>query len=182
MDFKPLPDASFLRQLLEYDPETGQLRWRARPIEMFAPANGRTAENCQSVWNSKYAGKVAGCKKEYVTVKLLAQNYPAHRLIWKMVTGRDPKEIDHINRNKHDNRWSNIRSVDHSTNQLNRGRLRTNTSGHRHITWSRSLNRWVVQLRVPGKGQRQVAYAKTIGEAVDARNRAYLKYGYAHFA
>ena len=35
MDMKPLPDQALLRQLLDYDPETGILRWKARPPEMF---------------------------------------------------------------------------------------------------------------------------------------------------
>lgn len=168
MAFKQLPGAAELRQLLDYNPTTGLLYWKER--DGSAP----------SWWNARYAGTLAGRARPglYIVVKVLGGTYLAHRLIWKIRTGEDPQEIDHINRDKQDNRWVNLRNVDHSANMRNRGLLKSNTSGHRHISWSQSLGRWVVQFRVPGKGQRQVAYAKTIGEAVEARDRAYVAYGY----
>lgn len=48
------------------------------------------------------------------------QNVYAHRIIWKMVHGRDPAgEIDHINGDKGDNRIENLREVSHAENQRN---------------------------------------------------------------
>lgn len=167
MDFKPLPDAANLRQLLRYEPDSGLLVWENNPDQ-------------PPWWNARYAGRIAGRKRPggYVVVKVLGGAFLAHRLIWKIVTGAEPQEIDHINRDKHDNRWANLRNGDHSQNMRNRGLLKTNTSGHRHISWSASLDRWVVQLRVHGKGQRQVAYATSIEDAVAARDAAYERFGY----
>lgn len=43
-----------LTELTDYDPETGVLRWKERPLEHFAtPAAGK-------VWNARFAGKRTG--------------------------------------------------------------------------------------------------------------------------
>src|SRR5690242_18071490 len=104
MRYKTLPPADILRQLLDYDAETGALTWRPRGIEWFEDSPGRGgAANVCSVWNARYAGTEAfttNSNKGYRTGKLLGGTYFAHRLIWKIVTGNDPEEIDHINRDK----------------------------------------------------------------------------------
>ena len=145
---------------------------------MFSASGGRTAENCCAVWNAKYAGKQAGYKRTYIMVKVEGEGYVAHRLIWKMMTGADPDEIDHRDRDKHNNKWVNLRDVGHSINMRNKPVSPNNTSGHKHIHWSSKLSRWVVQLAVPGKGQRQVAWKRSLPEAFAARNSAYSRFGY----
>jgi len=178
MHKKELPSQDRLSQLLDYDAETGLLAWRARPIEMFSPVNGRTASNCMAVWNAKYAGREAGCRKIYIGIKIEGQFYVAHRVIWKMMTGMEPDEIDHIDRDKHNNKWANLRDVGHSVNMRNKPLNRLNTSGHKHIFWLRRINRWTVQFSLPGKGQRQIAWLPTLEEAVAVRDEAYAKYGF----
>lgn len=182
MRIKTLPPADILRQLLEYDPETGALRWKPRGVEWFeeSPRRGGAANVC-AVWNARYANKDAFTRvtdKGYRVGKLLGASYSAHRVIWKLVTGIEPEEIDHINRDKGDNRLANLRSVDHSANMRNKEIYPTNTSGHRHIHWMPKLRRWTVQLTVPGKGQRQLAWCETIEEAVNVRDRLYEELGY----
>lgn len=175
-----MPDAEIIRSLVKYNPETGVIVWQERNVELFNPVNGRSAENCCAVWNAKYAGKIAGTRKQYMYLKLLGTGYMAHRIAWKWMTGEEPPEIDHINRDKFDNRWSNLRSVTRAQNMRNKGQLVTNTSGYKHITWSKKLSRWVVQMQVPGKGQRQVAWETNLTDAVVARGLAYERYGYKH--
>ena len=170
---KPLPDAELLRQLLEYDAETGLLKWRERDSSHFADAR-----RC-SIWNAKYAGTRAGQSRKYVIVKILGVGYVAHRIIWKMVHGVDPDEIDHINRDKLDNRLINLRDVDHAVNMRNRPIGINNMSGEQHIHWCARMGRWVVQVSVPGKGQRQVAWERSMENAIKARDAAYLRYGYS---
>ena len=48
--------------------------------------------------------------------------FQAHRLIWLMVTGEDPGdlEIDHKNRDPKDNRWDNLRLSSRSQNCANK--------------------------------------------------------------
>jgi len=43
-----------------------------------------------------------------------------HRLVWVLVYGRFPKQIDHINGNPKDNRIENLREVNQSENDMNR--------------------------------------------------------------
>ena len=50
-----------------------------------------------------------------------AQNVMIHRLVWKWVTGEEPGvTIDHINRQRSDNRFWNLRIADWVTQMNNR--------------------------------------------------------------
>lgn len=171
---KPLPDAVILEQLFDYDAASGVLFWRERPRDMFG-------SNMQfHRWNGAYAGKPAGrvTASGYRSVKVQGEAFQAHRIIWKLATGQEPGEIDHINRDKLDNRLSNLREASRSVNMKNKGRHPKNTSGHKHIVWFPRLKKWMVQLSVPGKGQRQLAYCDTIEEALMERERLYSEMAY----
>lgn len=52
----------------------------------------------------------------YVAVSIDYLSYQGHRLAWKLEFNEEPEEIDHINRDRADNRLCNLRAVDHSTN------------------------------------------------------------------
>src|SRR6516165_2528570 len=96
-----------LGELLRYEPKTGKLFWKPRPIEMFAfdPSVHTTkriysAERAWKKWNTRYAEKEALTAINnwgYRHGQVLGQTMQAHRVIWKMVTGRFPEMIDHIN-------------------------------------------------------------------------------------
>ena len=60
-------------------------------------------------------------KDGYKGVRFKGEAYLAHRLIWILLKGNIPKglQIDHINRDKSDNRIENLRLVNHSENQIN---------------------------------------------------------------
>jgi hypothetical protein len=107
---KPLPPLETLRQVFSYDPETGALTWRV------APGNGLPA------------GAPAGNPKGdgYTQVQLGSHRLRAHRVAWYMHHGADPGPllVDHINRNRSDNRASNLRLVDDAGNSANSALLR----------------------------------------------------------
>lgn len=70
----------------------------------------------------------------------------AHRLIWCMITGQWPiEEIDHINGNKSDNRWSNLRLATRQQNAMNRGADRTNQSGFKGVSFHKGGYRAVIR-------------------------------------
>ena len=102
--YKPLPAVERLRELLDYDPETGALPWRVR--------RGRTARP------GSPAGTHTRCS---LIVKVDWVGYQMHRLIWKMMTGADPiDEIDHKDGNPRNNAFANLREATHAQNSRNR--------------------------------------------------------------
>lgn len=113
--FRPLPQQPYLRECFDYNPETGTLTWRYRPQHHFADRPH------WKQWNAKWAGVIAGTEtpESYIAVRVNAIGYRASRIIWRLMTSEEPIEIDHINRIRGDNRWSNLRSVTHFENHCN---------------------------------------------------------------
>lgn len=126
----------------------------------------------------KDSGRLAGSLSEngyrIVSIRLAGVNraYLVHRIIWLMFIGSWPKnEIDHINRNKQDNRIENLREATHSENSLNRGIGRNNSSGHKGVSRTRSTGKWRAYATVSGVG-------KFLGEfnTPDEAGTAYVEY------
>ena len=73
--------------------------------------------------NQVRAGAPAGCPKGngYTQVKLGQRRLLAHRVAWYLHHGTDPGPllVDHVNRNRSDNRASNLRLVDARGNRAN---------------------------------------------------------------
>lgn len=87
----------------------------------------------------------------YWRVGVDGRRYLAHRLAWFYVYGVWPKhEIDHIDRDKQNNRITNLRDVVPSENQHNRGGQVNNLSGARGVSWCNRTLKWVAQLTVRG--------------------------------
>jgi hypothetical protein len=130
---KELPPIEMLRQLLDYNPETGLLTWKPRPPEMFA---GHDERICNT-WNTRYAGQEALGHVDaqgYKIGSINAVRVKAHRIAWKLLHGADPSgQIDHINGARADNRAINLRDVSQSGNQRNAGLRHDNKSGHAGI-------------------------------------------------
>jgi hypothetical protein len=102
----PLPDTETLRELFDYDPETGVLSWKS----------------------GRYAGKPCGylagdTRKGYLRVKVKGTHYRVHRLIWKHHHDEDIPEgyfIDHIDHNTQNNRIENLRLLTNADNLRHR--------------------------------------------------------------
>jgi hypothetical protein len=130
MAWRTLPDAEYLHQCFSYDPDAGTLTWRWRPREHFP--TDREYMRWNSAWRSRRAGATSG--GGHIMVKINKRLYGAHRIIWKMITGEDPPDqLDHINRNRIDNRFENLRLATHSQNVSNKSRYRNNTSGAKGV-------------------------------------------------
>jgi hypothetical protein len=136
--FLALPAQDVLQVALRYDPATGFLHWRERPAEMFP------SRRAQKAWNNKCAGKEAftAFSHGYKQGSFQGQRYPAHRLIWKMVTGEDPVVIDHVNGDRADNRWANLRATDFAGNQRNMRLYDGNTSGKPGVYFRKDTGKW----------------------------------------
>jgi hypothetical protein len=100
----------------------------------------------------------------------------------QFIMNADGQDVDHINNKPLDNRKSNLRISEHKHNTKNRhGKNRNNTSGHRNVSWSKSENRWLVQLQIDGKNKilGRFAYDKLdeAGKfAEEMRNKCYGEY------
>jgi hypothetical protein len=107
---KPLPPQEELQERFNYDPETGQLTWKKPPGFRAKPGDRAGYLTTQG----------------YLRVKWGQSHYRVHRLIWKLVYGEDPTEgieIDHINRDRTDNRLANLRLATPSENANNSSRV-----------------------------------------------------------
>jgi len=96
-----------------------------------------------------------------------------HRVIFWIMTGRMPDHVDHINHNKTDNRWSNLREVDNITNHRNKEMMKNNKSGVTGVHQRADNGKWVAQLN----GQYLGSFEK-FEDAVEVRKNAMKLSGY----
>jgi len=99
--------------------------------------------------------KVCGHKpvcQGYGYARVDGNMYYTHRVIWLLVHGEWPEhEIDHIDRNKMNNRIENLRAVTPSENQHNHGLRRDNSTGFTGICFHKAAKKYVAQIWLNGK-------------------------------
>lgn len=127
---------SRLKELLEYDPISGEFTWVAPP-------------GCSSVKPGDRAGTIE--VKGYRAIMIDGRRYKAHRLAWLWTYGSWPvNELDHINGIKTDNRIENLRDVTSSINQQNRTRAPSNN--HCGLLGVRPFRgKWQARINVDGE-------------------------------
>lgn len=159
---KELPSPEVLRQLLRYEPETGKLFWLPRDRAFFGD------ERSYAVWNAKYPGKealTADDQHGYRVGNVLGRTQKAHRVAWAVQSGLWPvAHIDHINCDRSDNRWGNLREATNQQNGLNRGANKNSKSGIKGVCWIARRKVWIAQISVHGKN-RSLGVFDTIDEA-----------------
>lgn len=159
-----------LQELLDYDPETGVMRWRV--------------DRHPGMGTRNLAGHVAGTVRgkgthnPYVMVWIDGKLYRAHRLAWLFVYGAWPIEnIDHVNGDGCDNRIANLRECDQQQNNGNHKRLnRKNTSGYRGVSWRADKGKWKAYINRQNR-QCHLGYFET----AEAAYEAYKAAAVAHF-
>lgn len=165
--------AETLRELFDYDPDTGVLTHRPRSVGWFS------ADRFASAWNARFAGKVAGSVggKGYCQVNVQGRVMQAHRVAWVIMTGEVPDEIDHINGDKSDNRFANLRAVSHQENGRNLKRARNNSSGVTGVGWNKRFGKWQARIKVAGRSK-SLGYFDSLTRAKEARRIAEKVHGY----
>lgn len=180
----PLPSRDYLRDALDYFPDTGQLIWKSRPLHHFKKqtSRGGPMQDCNA-WNARYAGIPAfqtiraDKNTSYFCGRLDGIKMAAHRVIWKWVTGEDPDLIDHKDGNGLNNRFDNLRSVNQSVNLRNRKNARVRVPGNPGIYWREQTQEWEVYIRsLEGKRLHSSSY-DTLSTAQSAKKFISLVYG-----
>lgn len=88
------------------------------------------------MWHKRYCGKKAGNRAgRYEKIGIFQKYYTTHRLVYIYHKGYEPKQIDHINGNKFDNRIENLRAATNNTNKWNAKLHSGNTSGIKGVTY-----------------------------------------------
>lgn len=83
--------------------------------------------------------------------------------------------VDHINHNKKDNRKNNLRICSMSNNNMNKSKLRSNTSGVTGVTWNEKMECWVSQIGL-NNNTIILGYNSNFNKAVKVRKEAEEKY------
>jgi hypothetical protein len=157
--------AEQVRELLDYDPETGKLYW-VKPPKNHAEKAGR---ECGSELRCA-SGLV------YRRMSFCGGTYLVHRLIWLMHYGAWPEsDIDHENGDGLDNRIENLRLADLAENSKNRKRYVNNSTGVTGVY--AAGNKWMVRIR-SGSRLHHVGYFDDFDAAVRARKRADREFGF----
>ncbi len=177
---KLLPSLHILFGLFSYDPFTGDLVWKRAGRERLSDGKKMSAASKAAAFNLRYAGKKFGAisKAGYRTGGIGAVAYKAHRIAWKMATGKDPDgEIDHINGDRSDNRIENLRVVSTLENTRNQKIRSTNVTGFTGVSWHALSQKWRAAIGDGGK-KKHIGYFGDFGEAVQARLDAERRMGY----
>lgn len=179
MASKALPSQEVLRQLLDYDPETGALTWRERGVEWFKDGK-QTREHSAATWNGKNAGRSAfttPLRSGHLSARLLGRTSLAHRVIWKWMTGDDADTVDHIDGKQSNNRWDNLRSVAHAINGRNCKLKKNNTSGANGVSWCNRRKKWAASVHVDYR-KRFLGEFEDFEKAVAVRRAAEKAHGF----
>lgn len=147
-----------LFRVLSYNPESGEFTW---------------IKSRRHGFSGRKAGSVNG--KGYIQICIDGKLYLAHRLALLYVTGEMPKEVDHINRVRDDNRLCNLRPCTSSENKHNKDITSRNKTGMKGVSWHPDGNSWRVRICV-NKTQIHLGYYEDIELAELVSQEARIKY------
>lgn len=143
-----------LNKYLNYDPETGILSWKPRDISDFDLTNKYSPSNMCETWNAKFANKPVAVFEQngYLRFKLpkffnVKSAQRVHRIIWILLYDEHPDTIDHINRDRSDNRLINLRNVSMKENLNNKSMQKNNKSGVVGVSYDKRSGKWRVKYR-----------------------------------
>lgn len=128
---------AFLREVLRYDADSGNLYWLRR-------------KGCRPEWNTRYSGKRAFTTLTpwgYNSGSINNTHFQAHRVVWALVHGNWPgdMDVDHLDGNRKNNRIENLRLVSKLENSRNKGMTSRNSSGVVGVCWHKGAQKWLAQ-------------------------------------
>lgn len=145
-----------LKEWLDYDPETGEFRW----------AQSRDRGKVMK-------GRKAGCLHPdgYIKIRLFDRMYRCSRLAVLWMTGKMPEFVDHIDRDRMNDRWVNLRVCTRSQNQCNRPKQVNNKSGYKGVLWHKQRQKWWARIGYCGQ-VKSLGFFDSLEDAAAAYVRA----------
>jgi len=123
-----------LKELYTYDPLTGILLRK----KLYKKRSSSSVNNKPNAYG-------------YIVIQIDNRKYPLHRLAFLYMNGSFPTNVvDHINGDKLDNRWSNLRDVTVSINNKNKPLRFDNKSGFNGVIYHNQTSKWQATIRVDG--------------------------------
>ena len=146
------------RELLHYDKKTGAFKWKKS-------SPGRVA------------GKSVGTISHgYRQIELDYKFFRAGRLAWLIVTGSWPEcLIDHINGNRSDDRWTNLRAASYQENARNKTLCRRNKSGKVGVHKVKRNGLWGAEIGLNGRNIK-LGHFRSKSDAIAVRLEAEKQY------
>jgi len=162
-----------IKELIHYDPDTGVFTWKERVNSSYMSDSRLIA------FNSRCANKkiTSISSHGYYRFALDGIRYYCHRVAWLYIYGEWPNKIDHIDRDKTNNRISNLRSVTSKENNRNQPIRKSNNSGCCGVCKVSDSRLWRAYITNNNK-QVWLGSFKTFEDAVLARKLAEKEYGY----
>lgn len=131
---------------------------------------------CDGALIRRSTGKPTGYKMKtgYLQVGIGNRLQYAHRIIFLMFYGYLPKEVDHRNGDRSDNRISNLRDTGRAENQWNRRMQKRNKIGMKGVWWSTREQKWHSTILKNGK-KFHLGYFDTPDEGAEAYRLASMR-------
>ena len=149
-----------LKELLNYDPETGIFTWRV---------------NRQGICK----GRNAGCLhnkggRTYRAIKIDGVARGAHRLAFLYIYGYMPSVVDHVDNSPLNNRIGNLRAATPAQNSANSKLSKKNSSGYKGVSLRKRSKKWTSQISAVGHYKHLGSFF-TPEEAHEAYRRAAIE-------
>jgi len=127
-----------LFELLDYRPAEGAFYWKARPTRNNASFEGQRAG-----WLNVAIG--------YWQIEIEGETLFMHHVVWLAETGVMPEQLDHKDRDRANNVFSNLRLCTSTQNRANMQKAEGQfTSQYKGVSWHKQKQRWAAEIRVNG--------------------------------
>ena len=165
----------FVRRALDYSPETGDFTWKVRPASDFATERAHRIYQVTFEGQPAFTGKA---KNGYRCTRLCGVLLYAHRTAFAIMMGAWPEaQVDHIDGDRENNRWCNLRPATQAINSCNSAMRSDNSSGIVGVSFDGRRGRWVAQGRFGGR-QFNLGRFASADEAVAARRAFEREHGF----
>jgi hypothetical protein len=174
-----------IKRAVQYDPASGNFTWLERTPDMFEPSHNElityTPECRCRKYNTRYAGQTVKINiniQGYAYFRMFRKIYAAHRVAAFLMLDRWPICIDHIDGDRTNNVWSNLREVTLHENSKNQKKRSTNTSGVTGVHFSKQCGKYIASIRQNHK-LIYLGIFERLEDAAKARLKAQQELGYS---